>query len=75
MNRRRENHGKPSCSNTLQKKTASTPELPEQSDEEEDVFFKRKNHIDEDEFVSGKVINGLAEYNEFKITKTEVDRT
>ena len=37
--------------------------------------MKRKNHIDEDEFVSGKVINGLAEYNEFKITKTEVDRT
>ena len=44
-----------------------TPPLSDHSDEEEDAFLKRRNYIQEDEFVVKNIINGLPEYNEFKI--------
>ena len=44
-----------------------TPPLSDHSDEEEDAFLKRRNYIQEDEYVSKNIINGLPEYNEFKI--------
>jgi len=31
------------------------------------MFLRRRNLIEEDEYVSKKIINGLPEYNEFKI--------
>jgi hypothetical protein len=45
--------------------------LTDHSDEEEDAFLKRRNYIQEDEFVVKNIINGLPEYNEFKIGRAE----
>ena len=48
-----------------------TPPLSDHSDEEEDAFLKRRNYIQEDEFVVKNIINGLPEYNEFRIGRAE----
>lgn len=47
-----------------------TPPLSDHSDEEEDAFLKRRNYIQEDEFVVKNIINGVPEYNEFRIGTT-----
>jgi len=47
-----------------------TPPLSDHSDEEEHAFLKRRNYIQEDEFVVKNIINGVPEYNEFRIGTT-----
>ena len=49
------------------KRRVDSPPLKDRSDEDEDMFLRRRNYIEEDEYVSKKIINGLPEYNEFKI--------
>jgi hypothetical protein len=53
----------------------STPEPEQHSDEDEDQFIKRRNFVEEDEFVSKHVINGLPEFNEFAIVDEEFEIT
>jgi hypothetical protein len=53
------------------RRAIESPTLEERSDEDEDMFLRRRNYIEEDEFVSKKVINGLREYSEFRIGDTE----
>ena len=47
------------------RRAVESPTLDERSDEDEDMFLRRRNYIEEDEFVSRKVISGLPEYSEF----------
>ena len=53
------------------RRRVESPTLDERSDEDEEMFLRRRNYIEEDEFVSKKVINGLREYSEFRIGETE----
>ena len=50
---------------------ADSPALEERSDEDEDMFLRRRNYIEEDEYVSRKVIGGLPEYSEFWVGGVE----
>ena len=47
------------------RRAVESPTLDERSDEDEDMFLRRRNYIEEDEFVSRQVISGLPEYSEF----------
>lgn len=49
------------------RRVVESPPLDERSDEDEDMFLRRRNYIEEDEYVSKKVIGGLPEYSEFQI--------
>lgn len=53
------------------RRDCESPTLDERSDEDEDMFLRRRNYIEEDEFVSKKVISGLPEYSEFEIRDEE----
>lgn len=64
-----------SDSSSKRRRERETPALKDRSDEDEEMFLKRRNYVEEDEYVSKKIVTGLPEYNEFKLDNVEEDES
>lgn len=43
-----------------------------QNEENEEMFIKRRNYIEEDEFIGKVIVDGLPQFNEFKVQDHEI---